>query len=70
MQAAKQYDARLDSKRRVTIRGAMFDYYHVIEYDDGKVVLEPRVLTPPITEAKLREQNSGTGEVAPGTEAP
>lgn len=47
MQATKQYDTRLDAKRRLTIRGALFEYYHVVEYADGRIVLEPRVLTPP-----------------------
>ena len=47
MEATRTYDTRLDSKRRLTIRGASFEYYHVEEYSDGRIVLEPRVLTPP-----------------------
>ena len=47
MEATRTYDTRLDSKRRLTIRGASFEYYHVKEYSDGHIVLEPRVLTPP-----------------------
>lgn len=48
MDATRTYDTRLDSKRRLTIRGALFEYYHVEEYSDGRIVLEPRVLTPPL----------------------
>ena len=45
--AIKEYDAKLDTKRRVTLRSVPFDYYHVIEYDDGRIVMEPRELTAP-----------------------
>ena len=45
--AIKEYDAKLDTKRRVTLRSVPFDYYHVTEYDDGRIVMEPRELTAP-----------------------
>lgn len=45
--AVKAYDARIDAKKRITLRNAVFEYFHVMEYDDGRIVLEPRVLTPP-----------------------
>ena len=38
---------KLDSKRRLTLRGSDFDYYHVREMDDGTIFLEPRELTVP-----------------------
>lgn len=47
MQAIKEYDARIDTKKRVTIRGAKYDNYRVLEYSDGTIVLEPRVLVAP-----------------------
>lgn len=43
----KNYDAKLDAKRRLTIRNASTEFYHVTEYEDGTVKLEPRVLVPP-----------------------
>lgn len=43
----KEYDAKLDAKKRVTLRSVPFDYYHVTEYIDGRIVLEPRELTAP-----------------------
>lgn len=43
----KNYDTKLDSKRRVTIRNARTEFYHVTEYEDGTVTLEPRVLISP-----------------------
>jgi len=45
----REYDAKLDSKKRLTLREANFDYYHVSVLPDQKIVLEPRVLTSPFT---------------------
>ena len=41
------YDAKMDSKKRVTLRGAKYDYYNVQELDDGSVILSPRILVSP-----------------------
>ena len=43
----KEYDAKLDSKRRLTLRSNHFEYYHVREMSDGTILLEPRELTAP-----------------------
>ena len=43
----REYDAKLDAKRRLTLRNAGFDYYHVQEMDSGIIILEPRELTAP-----------------------
>ena len=50
------YDAKMDSKKRVTLRGAKYEYYNVQEMDDGSVILSPRVLVPPfeVSENTLR----------------
>ncbi|HAC15072.1 MAG TPA: hypothetical protein DCE78_03895 [Bacteroidetes bacterium] len=45
--AIKEYDAHLDSKKRITIRGAQAKYYHVSEKIDGTIELSPRVLVHP-----------------------
>lgn len=47
MKKDKEYTAKLDSKKRVVLRGAKYDYYEVKEYPNGKIVLEPRVLSNP-----------------------
>jgi hypothetical protein len=44
MHNAVEYDARVDSKKRVTIRNTKVDYFRVIEAKDGTVLLKPRVL--------------------------
>ena len=48
----KTYDAKLDSKKRITIRNPKYEYYHVTEKDNGIVVLEPRELVDPFTISK------------------
>ena len=45
--AVKTYDAKMDSKKRITLLNALYEYYHVEEFDDGRIVLEPRELVPP-----------------------
>lgn len=47
MRAVREYDAKIDSKKRLTLRSTPFNYYHVAEYEDGKIILEPRELTVP-----------------------
>ena len=46
-ESIREYDAKLDSKKRITLRNAVFDYFHVTEMEDGRVVLEPRELVEP-----------------------
>ena len=43
----REYDAKPDSKKRLTLRDAGFEYYHVSVLPDQRIVLEPRVLTKP-----------------------
>ena len=45
--AVKEYDAKLDTKKRITLRNVLYEYYHVSEMSNGIIVLEPRVLTAP-----------------------
>jgi len=47
MKVLKEYDAKLDNKKRLTIRGAKFDHYKVRELSDGKIELSPQVLIEP-----------------------
>ena len=54
MEAVKNYDVHIDSKKRVTLRGARYQYYNVKEYDNGCIMLEPRELAIP------EEISSGT----------
>jgi len=42
-----QYTAHLDTKKRLTVRGALSDFFFVKVFTDGHVVLEPRVLVDP-----------------------
>lgn len=43
----KEYDAKLDDKKRLTLRGVLHSYFKVKVYKTGKVVLQPRILVDP-----------------------
>ncbi len=43
----REYDAKLDSRNRITLRRAKYPFFHVREYEDGRILLEPRELTEP-----------------------
>ena len=47
MEVIKDYMVHLDSKKRVTLRGAAYQYYNVREYQNGCIILEPRELAVP-----------------------
>lgn len=49
MEAVKDYTVHIDSKKRITLRGAAYQYYNVREYTNGCIILEPRELTVPDT---------------------
>lgn len=47
-QLQREYDASLDSKHRFTLRGRPpFNHFHVKQFTDGRLLLEPRVLATP-----------------------
>ena len=47
-----EYDAKVDLKKRITLRNIKFDYYHVKAYEDGTINLSPRILVDPKTTSK------------------
>ena len=47
MEAVRDYTVHNDSKKRITLRGALYQYYNVREFSNGCIVLEPRELTVP-----------------------
>lgn len=45
--AINEYDAKIDSKKRLTLRESHYEYYHVEHFSDGRIVLHPRELVEP-----------------------
>jgi hypothetical protein len=47
----KEYDTAIDGKHRITVRGGSrrlkYKNYHVRIFNDGRVLLEPRILVDP-----------------------
>lgn len=48
----QEYNAHLDTKKRITLRGVKTEYYAVRMFKDGHILLEPRVLVAPETISK------------------
>ncbi|MDZ4743621.1 MAG: hypothetical protein SGI98_09415 [Verrucomicrobiota bacterium] len=48
----KKYEAHLDAKKRLVLRGTEYQHYQVRIYKDGHVELEPRVLIHPCAVSK------------------
>ena len=44
----REYDAKIDSKKRITLRSPLYEYFHVFEQEDGRIILEPRELVVPV----------------------
>ena len=44
MSTVRKYDARVDTKKRITLRGTQFRNYHVREYADGRIEMLPQEL--------------------------
>ena len=66
---SRTYDAKVDSKRRITLRSARFEYYHVKEYPDGSILLEPRELAVPfsVSENTLAMMDASVNSMKSGT---
>ena len=43
----REYDTKTDTKKRITLRGSKYEYYHVVEFPNGKIELSPRELKEP-----------------------
>ena len=49
MEAIRTYDAKVDAKKRITLRNDKFEYYNVKELQTGTLILEPRELAVPFS---------------------
>ena len=69
MTSVKDYTVHIDSKKRVTLRGALYQYYNVKEYDNGCIILEPRELTVPesISAATLKDMDNAISNFKKGS---
>ena len=48
-EVVREYDTALDTKHRITVRGEakLYKNYHVRVFNNGRIVLDPRVLIDP-----------------------
>ena len=70
--AIREYDAKLDSKKRLTLREAGYEYYHVSVLPDQRIVLEPRVLTTPfeVSANALKMMDNSVEKIKKGKVSP
>jgi hypothetical protein len=68
MTAVLEYDARTDSRRRITLPNTGYEHYHLVQYDDGRILLEPRELVAPasISSRTLRMMDRAVERMAAG----
>lgn len=68
----REYDAKLDSKNRLTLREAGYEYYHVSVLPDQRIILEPRVLTNPfeVSANTLEMMDSSVDNMKKGNVSP
>ena len=64
----REYDAKIDSKKRLTLRESLFEYYHVEHYSDGSIKLMPRELVEPfrVSENTLNMMDSSMENLKAG----
>jgi hypothetical protein len=56
MTVVAEYDAKKDSRGRVTLKETAYEHYHVVAYEDGRLELFPRMLVDPtISRATLAD---------------
>lgn len=59
MEAVRDYTVHIDNKKRITLRGASYQYYNVREFPNGCIISEPRELTVPdsISDRTLKDMD-------------
>lgn len=64
----REYDAKVDSKKRLMLRSTSFNFYHVAEYSNGTIILEPRERTAPfqVSENTLAMMDSSVQNMKSG----
>ena len=44
VKVVKSYEVKVDSKKRITLRNTDYEYFYVKEFQDWRILLEPREL--------------------------
>lgn len=56
MKAVREYDVELDRRKRVKLLDPAFTSYHVQEFPDGRILLEPKDLVVPLRFDERKKQ--------------
>ncbi len=66
---SKEYDAHVDAKKRVTIRGVKASFFRVVHRPDGTILLKPRELRDvemPVSAKTLRATDAAMKNLRAG----
>lgn len=68
----KDYTVHIDGKKRITLRGAKYQYYNVKEYENGCILLEPREMVVPdsISARTLKDMDNAIANFKKGAASP
>ena len=68
----REYDAKPDSKNRLTLREAGYEYYHVSVLPDQSIIPEPGVLAAPfeVSANTLKMMDSAADQMKKGKVSP
>ena len=67
--APQEYDARLDSRKRMTIRGAVHEFFRVRHRKDGSILLQPLPSEEPVSAETLRGMDAAVRNLRAGNRA-
>ncbi len=69
MKPVREYDVELDRRKRVKLLEPAFTSYHVQEFPDGHILLEPKDLVVPVRFESDKERQKILGHVWAGQAA-
>lgn len=69
MKPVKEYDVELDRRKRVRLEDPAFSSYHVQEFPDGHILLEPTDLVVPVRFESGKERQKILGHAWAGQAA-
>ena len=69
MGVVAEMDIKKDARNRVTLPSSIpYEHFHLVQHDDGRIELYPRVLVDPTVSLRtLREMDEAMANVAAGT---
>ena len=65
MMIVQEYDVKVDKRNRITLKNPQYSFFHVCEYADGRIILEPKKETAFFSPEPHKARNSVEIEMNP-----